>query len=70
VIVVYRPDAFTVEVVDDGRGNGTVPAQAGHGIAGMRERVGMYGGEFHAGPRPGSGFRVTARFPLTAPAAP
>jgi signal transduction histidine kinase len=70
VIVTYRPDAFTVEVVDDGRGDGTVPAQAGHGIAGMRERVGMYGGEFHAGPRSGPGFRVTARFPLTAPVAP
>jgi signal transduction histidine kinase len=70
VIVTYGPEAFTVEVVDDGRGTGTVPAQAGHGIAGMRERVGMYGGEFHAGPRSGPGFRVTARFPLTAPAAP
>jgi len=37
---------------------------AGHGIAGMRERVGMYGGEFRAGPRPGHGFQVTARFPV------
>jgi signal transduction histidine kinase len=68
VIVAYRPDAFTVEVVDDG--SATTSSHAGHGIAGMRERVGMYGGEFHAGPRPGHGFRVTARFPLTASAAP
>jgi signal transduction histidine kinase len=37
---------------------------AGAGIAGMRERVGMYGGEFRAEPLPGRGFRVTARFPL------
>ena len=37
---------------------------AGHGIAGMRERVGLCGGEFAAGPLPGQGFRVTARFPL------
>ncbi|GIF47302.1 signal transduction histidine kinase [Asanoa ferruginea] len=68
VIVAYAADAFTVEVVDDGPG----PAApgAGHGIAGMRERVGMYGGEFQAGPRSGAGFRVTARFPLTFPAAP
>jgi signal transduction histidine kinase len=37
---------------------------AGHGIAGMRERVTLCGGEFAAGPLPGQGFRVTARFPL------
>ena len=36
----------------------------GHGIIGMRERVGMYGGEFRAAPLPGRGFRVIARFPL------
>ena len=36
----------------------------GHGIAGMRERVGLCGGEFAAGPLPGRGFRVVARFPL------
>jgi hypothetical protein len=30
----------------------------------MRERVGMYGGEFRAEPLPGRGFRVTARLPL------
>jgi signal transduction histidine kinase len=39
---------------------------AGHGIAGMRERVSLCGGEFAAGPLPGRGFRVTARFPLPA----
>jgi len=37
---------------------------AGHGIAGMRERVSLCGGEFAAEPLPGQGFRVTARFPL------
>jgi signal transduction histidine kinase len=44
------------------------PAPGGHGIAGMRERVGLYGGEFAAGPLPGRGFRVAARFPLPAEA--
>jgi signal transduction histidine kinase len=39
-------------------------AAGGHGIAGMRERVGLCGGEFAAGPLPGRGFRVAARFPL------
>ncbi|GAB7187065.1 histidine kinase [Kitasatospora sp. Ki12] len=70
VAVTYHPDAVTVEVTDDGIGaengsrQGAARPVAGHGIVGMRERVGMYGGEFRAGPRPGRGFRVTARFPF------
>jgi signal transduction histidine kinase len=42
---------------------GLVPG-TGHGIAGMHERVSLCGGELTAGPLPGQGFRVTARFPL------
>jgi signal transduction histidine kinase len=67
--VAYAGDALTLEITDSGssgRGasscNGN-PA-AGHGITGMRERVVMYGGQFHAAPVPGRGFRVTAVFPL------
>jgi hypothetical protein len=33
----------------------------------MRERVSLCGGKFTAGPLPGRGFQVVARFPLTAP---
>jgi signal transduction histidine kinase len=31
---------------------------------GMRERAGLYGGEFEAGPLAGGGWRVRARIPL------
>ena len=41
-------------------GNGTT---GGRGIAGMRQRVTALDGTFDAGPRPGRGFRVRARFP-------
>ena len=69
VEVTYRQDALTVEVTDDGKGagwngGGHASPAAGHGIVGMRERVVMYGGTFDAGPLPGRGFRVTARFRL------
>jgi signal transduction histidine kinase len=37
----------------------------GHGLIGLRERTGLLGGTFHAGPTPEGGFRVEARYPLT-----
>jgi signal transduction histidine kinase len=61
VRVAYEPGRVVVEVSDDG--NGVAPAAGGSGIAGMRERVAAAGGELDAGPRPGGGFRVTARLP-------
>jgi signal transduction histidine kinase len=63
VRVAYRPDRLVVEVTDDGRGAAGDGAEPGNGIAGMRERVTAAGGELEAGPRPGGGFRVTARLP-------
>jgi signal transduction histidine kinase len=41
-------------------------AEPGRGIAGMRERCGLLGGELAAGPRPCGGFEVKARLPLAA----
>ncbi|MER5323891.1 sensor histidine kinase [Streptosporangium roseum] len=52
-----------VEVTDDGPGYRVLPGQPGHGLAGMRERVLMYGGSFTAGRRPEGGFGVSARLP-------
>ena len=49
-----------VEIADDGRG---APNDE-HGLAGMRERVALYGGELEAGPRAGGGYTVDAHLPL------
>ncbi|WP_433444503.1 sensor histidine kinase [Nonomuraea sp. CA-141351] len=63
VVIGYGSQELRLDVVDDGRG--AAGDGNGHGIAGMRERVALLGGDFSAGPRPGGGFRVTARLPLT-----
>ena len=36
----------------------------GHGLVGMRERVGLFGGELQAGPGHSGGYSVRARFPV------
>jgi signal transduction histidine kinase len=65
VTIGYTEDTVTVEVTDNGTGEPGSPAPAGgHGLAGMRERVAVFGGELRAGPRPGGGFTVQARLPL------
>ena len=66
VQVTYGEHDLTVQVDDDGRGPAARQRPAsGSGIAGMRERVTTLGGELYAGPRPGGGFRVQARLPLS-----
>jgi signal transduction histidine kinase len=68
VMLSYTDQELEVEVLDGGRGraNGTAEG-AGHGIAGMRERVEAVGGTLIAGPGPAGGFRVQARLPLSSP---
>jgi signal transduction histidine kinase len=56
-------DAVTIEVADDGTAEPGRQA-GGHGLAGMRERAAVFGGELAAGPRPGGGYAVRARLPL------
>jgi signal transduction histidine kinase len=63
VVVGYERDALRLEVLDDGRGVNGRAGPGGHGLLGMRERVGVYGGSFEAGPRTGGGYRVAVRLP-------
>lgn len=63
VVVRYEPHAVAVEVSDDGDGSGP-GGGTGRGLAGLRERVALLGGEFVAGPRP-RGFALRVRLPLT-----
>jgi signal transduction histidine kinase len=56
-----------LDVRDDGGPGGGVPRVGlgtGHGITGMRERIGAFGGWLVAGPAAGGGFRVTAEVPV------
>jgi signal transduction histidine kinase len=55
VTVAFRGSRLDIEVVDDGG--------AGWGLAGMRERVALLGGELETG-RAAGGYRVAARLPV------
>lgn len=61
--VTVRPSAggVLVEVEDDGRST-SLPetTEIGYGLAGMRERVALFGGTMTSGPKAGGGFRVRA----------
>jgi signal transduction histidine kinase len=56
-----------LDIRDDGGPGDAAPRAAqgaGHGITGMRERTGAFGGWLVAGPVAGGGFQVTAEIPV------
>ena len=63
VCIRYLDDAVVVEVRDGG-GRRVAADSGGHGLAGMRERAAIFGGELDAAPTPEGGFAVRARLPL------
>jgi signal transduction histidine kinase len=64
VLVEYADDHLRVEVADTGgRPGATAGSGTGRGLIGLRERLAVYGGTLHAGPRLTGGYRVRARIP-------
>lgn len=65
VRIEYRTSEIQIEIEDDGQAAETRQNENhGRGLMGMRERVGLHGGKFEAGRRPGNGFMVKATLPL------
>jgi signal transduction histidine kinase len=67
VTVHYEEAAVRVRVADDGQGRVTVsstPRPGAHGLIGMRERAGIYGGTVTVGPGPQGGFEVGLTVPV------
>lgn len=69
VRLAYLQGRVTVEVADDGAGDGRAPgregASGGYGLLGMRERVALHDGSLRAGSREEGGFVVSASVPLS-----
>ncbi|MFJ9537708.1 sensor histidine kinase [Streptomyces sp. NPDC101225] len=68
VQVGHGTKEITVEVTTDGAGSRTTsPGGSGRGLAGLRERVHVLGGDFSASPGEDGGFLVRARIPAGGP---
>jgi len=63
LVIRRTPAELEIEVADDGQGEANGDG-GGYGLAGMRERVAVYGGELQAGNRTEGGYVLNARLPL------
>ncbi|MGA3030478.1 MAG: sensor histidine kinase [Candidatus Limnocylindrales bacterium] len=70
VTIRYTADTLEIEVTDNGRGAAAPLLSSadggGHGLIGMKERVGLFGGVLEVGPVLTGGYRVFARMPIEA----
>ncbi len=64
VTIRWAPAELLIEVANNGRSSQS--DVAGFGLAGMRERLDLYGGRLDSGPRIDGGYVVCARLPLLA----
>jgi signal transduction histidine kinase len=64
IVVTGTPEELRVEVTDTGGAPSVDGPGSGRGLAGLRERLTVYGGTLTAGRRPTGGFRVVAVLPL------
>ncbi len=67
VAVQFEESRLVLVIDDNGCGARERDADASrpkYGHLGMRERIGLFGGELHVGARPGGGYRVKASLPL------
>jgi signal transduction histidine kinase len=65
VTLAWEPAELVIEVTNDGE-SGEQRNAAGHGQAGMRERLALYGGQLESGPGPGGGYVIRAHLPYDA----
>lgn len=67
ITVAVTGDADHIRLTVDDDGSSGTPARtlSGYGLVGMRERVTLLGGTFHAGPNADRGWRVEANLPRT-----
>jgi two-component system sensor histidine kinase DesK len=68
VTIARHQDRVEMELLDDGVG--CDGCRVGNGLRGLGERIAVREGSLNFGPRPGGGFRLAVRLPLTQAARP